>query len=172
MTLTFQSQAILRHLTRLQAAQGDSVGARRTFELYVQIVLKARETQQPEASLQLKRRSAEDRPTSPAQIAQEFGETTIGDEAEDKRADLGETELDTDDEFIGCLLVGAKLLWDDVGDADEAWRYLTLAGDVVEAADKGRKRIKQSLQGEVEEYKGIARMAMAMRGGPPYFNQC
>jgi hypothetical protein len=164
MTLTFQSQAVLRHLTRLQAAQGDSVGARRTFELYVQIVLKAKETQQPDVKLQLKRRPTEDSSEPPALPTEITETTTDGDGRDGEQNNVAEIEIDSDEQFIACLLVGSKLLWEDIGDVEQAWRYVSLAGDVVEQADKGGKRVKQALRGEVEEYKGIVRMAMAMRG--------
>ena len=164
MTLTFQSQAVLRHLTRLQTAQGDSAGARRTFELYVQIVLKAKETQQPDLKLRLNRRPTEGVSEEPTRKIDDTEGTTDGDGKDGERNNVAETDIDSDEEFIGCLLVGSKLLWEDTGDIEEAWRYVTLAGDVVEQADKGGKGVKQSLRGEVEEYKGIVRMAMAMRG--------
>ncbi len=53
MSLTFHSQSLLRHLTRLLQATGSHSDAKRTFELYVQLVLKARQTAQPDVSLKL-----------------------------------------------------------------------------------------------------------------------
>lgn len=165
MSLTFQSQSILRHLTRLLAALGDSADARRTFELYVQLVLKARETQQPDISLQLKRRPTEDVPAGPAEIAQqaEDAEDEEGEVAEERKSQIAEAELDGDDEFVEALLVGARLLLKDLFEADEAWRYVNLAGDVILNADKRRNPTRQSLRGDVEECKGIVRMAMVMQ---------
>lgn len=164
MSLTFQSQSILRHLTRLQAAQGDAAGARRTFELYVQIVLKAKETLQPDIVVKLKRRPSEVE-TSPAALTnQTLDNAEEGGGKGETPSRIADTEVDSDDEFVACLLVGAKLLWEDMGIVEEAWRYVTLAGDVVEAAEKGGRGLKQASRGEVEQYKGIVRLAMAMRG--------
>jgi hypothetical protein len=166
MTLTFQSQSILRHLTRLQVAQGEPVDARRTFELYVQLVLKARETQQPETSLQLKRRPTEDHPASPKQIAREQVEAKEEGAAgmDGRKGEVAETEIDGDEEFIEALLVGSRVLLKELNEPDEAWRYVILAGDVVEVADAAKPRISRALRAEVEEVKGIVRMAMGARG--------
>lgn len=167
MTLTFQSQSILRHLTRLQTAQGDVKEARRTFELYVQLTLKARETQQPEISLQLKRRPTEDHPAGPKQIAREAEEAKEEDTMPGRQGQISEVEIDSDAQLVEALLVGSRLLLKELGEAEEAWRYITLAGDVVEIADKGRHRLSIGLQAQVEEVKGIIRMAMGMRGESP-----
>jgi hypothetical protein len=167
MNLTFQSQSVLRHLTRLLANAGDYSDARRTFEVYVQLVLKARETQQPDISLQLKRRPTEDAAAGPAEIARqaEEAEAEEGPEAEERKAQTAEAETDGDAEFIGALLVGARLLTRDVGEAEEAWRYACLAGDVMENAIRNGRGLSKALQAEVEECKGLVRMAMTAPGG-------
>lgn len=166
MTLTFQSQSILRHLTRLQAALGDSTDAKRTFELYVQLVLKARETHQPEIGLQLKRRVTDDHPASPDIIEKEAAEAKDEDEPEGRQAQVSEAELDSDEHLTEALIVGSRLLLRDLGEIEDAWRYVCLAGDVVDAAakTKGAMPLKSVLRGEVEECKGLVRMAMAMKG--------
>ncbi|WWD22427.1 hypothetical protein CI109_106918 [Kwoniella shandongensis] len=157
MTLTFQSQSLLRHLTHLLSDVGDSSDARRVFELYVQLVLKSRETQQPEISLQLKRRPTDDDAAHPDEIKRDA--VGAGPEAEEKRAQISETEIDGDEEFVRTLLGGARLYCRDLGEADEAWRYTSLAGDVA-----GQRRVGDGLRARVEEAKGIVRMAMSAHG--------
>ncbi|RXK37161.1 hypothetical protein M231_05530 [Tremella mesenterica] len=169
MTYTFQSQSVLRHLTRLLAASGDAADARRTFELYVGLVLKSRQTAQPEVSLQLKRRPTEDMPASPSDIALQAGQAAErdGPMSEERKKQTAEAESDGDEDFVEALLVGARVLLKDLGDAEEAWRYLNLAGDVVIDGDKQGQGCRSNLKAEVEECKGIVRMAMAMQGADP-----
>ncbi|KAK8845479.1 hypothetical protein IAR55_006192 [Kwoniella newhampshirensis] len=157
MTLTFQSQSILRHLTHLLSDVGDSRDARRVFELYVQLVLKSRETQQPEVSLQLKRRPTDDHAAPPAEIKRDAEKASPEDE--EKRAQASEMEADSDEEFVLSLLGGSRLYCRDLGEADEAWRYTSLAGDVV-----AQSRVGDGLRARVEECKGIVRMAMSAHG--------
>ncbi len=156
MTLTFHSQPLLRNLTRLLEATNSPQDAKRTFELYVQLVLKARQTSQPDTSLQLKRRPTEESVVAPADIAKaaaSAGHTTAPDSAE--------VVQDSDEDFIEALLVGIRLLTKDLGDACEAWRYAVLAGEVIEQASG---RIGMKLKAQVEVCKGIVRVAMAIQG--------
>nr|XP_018266799.1 uncharacterized protein I303_00777 [Kwoniella dejecticola CBS 10117]OBR88957.1 hypothetical protein I303_00777 [Kwoniella dejecticola CBS 10117] len=156
MNLTFQSQTILRHLSHLLSDVGDSVDARRIFELYVQLVLKARETQQPEISLQLKRRPTNEDAASPAEIRKQLAE----DESSASREQGAESEIDNDKQFIETLLGGTRLLNRDLGEIEEAWRYAVLAGDVLgSSAGAG---INDELRARIEEAKGIVRMGMAV----------
>ena len=167
MSYTFQSPSVLRHLTRLLASVGDSDDARRIFELYVRLVLKDRETHQPEVSLQLKRRPTEGLALSPEEIHQEVvaAEEQNGTEQEEKATQKAEAETESDENFIGALLVGARVLLRNLGDAEEAWSYVTLAGDVVRHVDRKRPgALKDLVRAEVEECKGIILMAMGMRG--------
>ena len=168
MSYTFQSPSVLRHLTRLLASVGESDDARRMYELYVRLVLKDRETHQPEISLQLKRRPTEGPALSPVEIHQEVmaveeqNGVAAGKTSSTQRA---EAETESDENFIGALLVGSRLFLRNLGDAEEAWSYVSLAGDVVRNASKRQPlALKDSLRGEVEECKGIIRMAMGMRG--------
>ena len=163
MTLTFQSQSILRHLTRLQTSQGQITPAKRTFELYVQLVLKARETYRPESKLQLKRHSTEDRPAR-SKVAKEAEEENEGDGLTERQAETAETEMDTDEHFIEALLVGSRLLLRELRDAEDAWSYVSLAGDAVEAAELAKSPVPKSLHAQVEALKGTIRMAMGSRG--------
>ena len=138
MTLTFQSQSLLRHLTRLLAVSGSYADAKRNFELYVKIVLKDRETKQPEISLQLKRRPTVGEAASPAEIARQAQEAEheSGPEAEEKKSQFAEAESDTTAEFISTLLVGSRLLVKNLGEVEEAWRYAGLAGKMISVTDQ------------------------------------
>ncbi|WRT63735.1 uncharacterized protein IL334_000658 [Kwoniella shivajii] len=157
MTLTFQSQTILRHLTHLLSDVGDSVDARRVFELYIQLVLKARETQQPESSVQLRSSIANDDSASPDEAQQE-AENADPDNIM-KKGSTPESEIDTDRQFIETLLGGTRLLSRDLGETEEAWRYATLAGDVISNGGIG---VGNVLRARIEEAKGIVRMGMAV----------
>ncbi|WWC85911.1 uncharacterized protein L201_000781 [Kwoniella dendrophila CBS 6074] len=158
MTLTFQSQTILRHLTHLLSDIGDSNDARRAFELYVQLVLKAKQTQQPEISLQLKRRPTNEDAASPAEIRRQTDNADLDDL--EKKAQFAESEIDSDKQFIETLLGGTRLLSRDLGETEEAWRYAALAGDVLSSS--GGVGIGNDLRAGIEEAKGIIRMGMAV----------
>lgn len=168
-TLTFQSQSTLRHLTRLLAASGSYTDAKRNFELYVQIVLKDRETKQPEISLQLKRRPTDDTPEHPDDIAKQAQEAAneVGPEAEERKTQIAEAESDSNTDFVKALVVGSRLLLKDLNEVEEAWRYANLAGKVVSISDAQGKGLPSSVRGEVAECKGIVRMAMAMSSDMP-----
>lgn len=157
MSFTFQSQSLLRNLTRLLYATAAHADARKTFELYVQIVLKARETAQPERALELKPKSfQDDLPTTHDTSAVA---STMGGTGEPKTL-YGANE-DSDVEFLEALLLGSKLLAMEEADPRDAWRYLVLAGDVIDMASS---TIPSSLRAQVEEAKGITRMALAAQG--------
>lgn len=163
-TLTFQSQPIFRHITRLLTAVGDSADARRTFELYVQLVLKSRQTQQPDVSLQLKRRPTEDVPAGPVDIKRqaEEAEDRHGSQAEGRKSQTSEAEGDTDEEFIEALLAGTRLLVRDLQEPEDAWDYVCLAGDVAINGDRRGRSVTRGLRARMEECKGVTRMSMAM----------
>lgn len=162
-TLTFQSQSLLRHLTRLLALVGDSDDARRTFELYVQLVLKSRQTQQPDVNLQLKRHSTEGDPADPRELQRQAGEaqSVSGGDTVERKAETADAEIDDDEEFIGALLVGSRLMLRDLHEAEEAWRYSCLAGDVVSHGNRRGRGVTAVLRAQIEECKGIVRMSMA-----------
>lgn len=174
MNLTFESQSLLRHLTKLLAAVGDSTDAKRVFELYVTLVLKARQTHRPEMALKLQRRPTEDglsekgRAETKAEGSEEetpvkAGQSTVT-STEKPKGQNADSELETDEEFVEALLVGSQLLLKDLGEAEEAWRYVSLAGDVLDASGDLRGSNRRLVQARVEECKGIVRMAMGMRG--------
>ncbi|WVQ93775.1 hypothetical protein IAU59_000853 [Kwoniella sp. CBS 9459] len=157
MTLTFQSQSILRHLTHLLSDVGDSIDARRVFELYVQLVLKAKQTQQPEISLQLKKRPTDDEGAHSEERQTEAQSIDVGDtDRKDEDVTAVDSEVDGDYHFLETLLGGTRLLCRDLGEAEEAWRYACLAGDVID-----QKPVKPELRARVEEGKGIVRMTTA-----------
>ncbi|TXT05012.1 hypothetical protein VHUM_03832 [Vanrija humicola] len=154
-TVTFHSQAVLRHLTRLQVAAGDIADARRTFELYVSLVLKARQAKYPESALELSLN-----PDDAA--AEEISKNGLERDSDAEPAEPAEPEdphhgdFDSDSDFVSALLVGSRLLLVDLDKASEAWRYISLAGDVVRLSE-----VPPHLTAKVEEAKGIIRITMA-----------
>lgn len=152
-TVTFQSQAVLRHLTRLQVAAGDATDARRTFELYVSLVIKARQARYPESALELALN-----PDDAA--AEEVAKNGLERDSDaEHEADHAHGDLDSDSDFVSALLVGSRLLLLDLDEPSEAWRYISLAGDVVRMHD-----VPPELTAKVEEAKGIIRLSMATNG--------
>jgi hypothetical protein len=67
--------------------------------------------------------------------------------------------MDTDEEFASTLLIGAELLLRSFNDSQEAWRYASLAGEVVKHG-----RVSQKLAAKVEESRGIVRLSMSTNG--------
>lgn len=150
MTLTFNSHALLRHLTRLLCATEAFSDARRTFELYVQLVLKARQTAQPDTPLRLEARP-DDRPG-----------LKLSAEANDIEGHV-DPAADSDEDFVEAIVFGARLLAINLAQAEEAWRYAVLAGDVVTLSSRP---LSARLRARVEEAKGIVRAAMAVQCNP------
>lgn len=156
--MTFHSQAILRHLMRLLFVTGQHDDARRVFELYVKLVLKARQTAQPEESLQLRKTTTKEEPLVPHQVE---ADDVYQNDVEEQ---LAEGDTDRDVEFLEALLLGARLFTQELANPTEAWRYALLASDVVAV---GRRHIAKAFKAKVEESKGIIRMAMASEEGDP-----
>jgi hypothetical protein len=155
MSYTFQSQALLRSLTRLLYATGAHDDAKKTFELYVKVVLKARETAQPDRALELHPRSFVD---DVAPLLEVPVSSSV-----DAVQTLEEANEDSDLGFIGALVLGGKLLTLEHADPREAWPYLVLAGEVVVSA----RVVSEVMMAQVEEAKGITRMALAGQGKHP-----
>ena len=156
--MTFHSQAVLRHLMRLLFVTGQYDDSRRVFELYVKLVLKARQTAQPEESLQLRKTTTREEPSIPNQV--EADDVYQADVEEQ----LTESETDRDVDFLEALLLGCRLFTQKLANPAEAWRYVLLAGDVVTV---GKRHIAKAFAAKVEESKGIIRMAMAVEDGDP-----
>ncbi|GMK58530.1 hypothetical protein CspeluHIS016_0505620 [Cutaneotrichosporon spelunceum] len=169
--LTFQSQLILRRLTCLLPTIGDTTEARRVFELYVDTVLKARLADDPDSTLALQRQrtledvepeakpndNPNDNPNGQAGDKQNGKPTDAsGDSDKNDIEDSTDPEMDSDTDFVNTLLVGTQLLLTDLGDATEAWRYVTLAGDVVRNGN-----VSPKITALVEENKGVVRLAMS-----------
>ncbi|OXH60419.1 hypothetical protein J002_01880, partial [Cryptococcus neoformans] len=171
-TLTFQSQSVLRSLVRILADRQEYSDAKRVFELYVGLVLKARQTAQPEISLQLQRRPTDDDAAHPTDIQRQASQATRAvdpaspaTEALVKQATSASYEADGDTDFVPTLLAGAKWLTEGLNEPEEAWRYACLAGDVVQISKLASADTKQ-LEARVEEVKGIVRMLMARNVNP------
>lgn len=146
---TFHSQRIMRHLSRLLLAYGNYLEAKRTFLLYVELVVKGRQTSAGDVSLQLKRRPTDLPAEHPEVIAEE-------EEAEEERGAGGDS--DDDVTFLNMLVFGIRMLCrygneDDIG---EAKRILNIALEVMgPESSKRRKGWSSVLRANVSAARGI-----------------
>jgi tetratricopeptide (TPR) repeat protein len=154
--MTFHSQSVLRHLARLLHATGQHQDARRIFEIYVKLVLKARQTAQPDVVLQLKSNKVDDELTAAEAVAKEAKET------DEKPMEGAEVEMDSDIDLIKTLVFGARLFTREIENPSEAWRYAVLAGDVISLNSSS---FDKDVHARVEQCKGTVRMAMAYYDG-------
>ncbi|WVN90955.1 uncharacterized protein L203_106200 [Cryptococcus depauperatus CBS 7841] len=166
MALTFHSQSILRYLVRILIDRRDYLDARRIFELYVRLVLKSRQTAQPEVPLQLQSKPGDESPTYsttiPRQASKGTGHHQYASSTEKSEKQDASYEADKEADFVLTLLAGVKLLYENLDEAEEAWRYACLASDAVRIGGlEGEEQI--DVESKVEEAKGIVRMALAKR---------
>ncbi|TYJ56742.1 hypothetical protein B9479_002512 [Cryptococcus floricola] len=169
MTLTFQSQSILRNLLRVMVDRKDWVDAKRIFGLYVDLALKARQTMSPEVNLQLQKRPSDEDPhLKPTRRETTSGAVPSPRPAADSPTPPHGAEADDDYDFVRTLLMGARLLSEHTNEPEEAWRYVTLAGDVVSVSQTlGQKsKARKVLEGRVEEAKGVVRIVMSRTTDP------
>jgi len=146
----------MRNLTRLLAAQGSVHEAKRTFNLYVQLVSKARQTSAGDVNLQLKRRATTQPAVHPDQIAEESGVD----------AKLGMDE-DADDDltFTEMLVWGVSMLAKispHFADAQEVQKVAQLARSVVESSSELKDNSR--FLAKVLRAEGIASATVALRG--------
>ena len=146
--LTFHSQRILRHLTRLLLASGEYADAKRTFLLYVQLVIKGRQTSAGDVSLQLKRRPTSLPAEHPGVIANE-------DDAEVERGP-GE-DADNDVVFLSMLLFGVRMFcrYGNENDIAEAKRIIGIGQDVVGGTPQAQKRWPPEMRANLLTCRGI-----------------
>lgn len=160
-SLTYQSQSVLRNLCRLLEVSGELKEARRVFELYVKLVLKARETEDPDNPLTLQRHPTETDEEEAKSIKALESESSHDEFQDAKEEQAGaarseEGDIDTDDEFVQGLNTGALMLLRQFGDAANAWRYATLASDVTK-----RGNVSPLVTSKAEEVKGIIRLCLS-----------
>lgn len=160
--LTYHSQSVMRNLARLLEVTGEVKEARRVFELYVQLVLKARETENPDHPLKLQRHPTDtDEKEAPGA---KRGSESSQDEFHSAKEEAGgvvhdDADIDTDDQFVQGLNVGALMLLRHFNDSADAWRYATLASDVTK-----RGKVTPFVAARAEEVKGIVRLCMSNSG--------
>ncbi|WVQ76332.1 hypothetical protein IAR50_005997 [Cryptococcus sp. DSM 104548] len=169
MTLTFQSQSILRNLLRVMVDRKEWEDAKRIFGLYVDLVLKARQTMSPDINLQLQKRPSDEDPhLQPTRQKSTSGAVPSPRPPPDEQPSSHGSETDDDYDFVRTLLMGARLLSEHTNEPEEAWRYVTLAGDVLSVSQSlGQKsRAMKVLEGRVEEAKGVVRIIMSRTTDP------
>ena len=129
----------MRHLTRLLLVSGDFAEAKRTFQLYVQLVIKSRQTSQGEVSLLLKRR--------PTDLPAEHPDTIAREEEEEDEAvanskkfktkevltDRSSGDIDDDENYLDALIYGVRMLcrYGNRDDVAEARRICDLVDGVI-----------------------------------------
>lgn len=132
----------------IEVARGEYAEAKRTFLLYVQLVVKGRETQAGDVSLQLKRR--------PTDLPAEHPEVI----ADEEDSDEGGAGGDSDDDavFLSMLLLGVRMLCRYGGGEDviEAKRVMGIALEVIGAEDpQTRRRWSSSARASLLTSRGI-----------------
>ncbi|KAG8923913.1 hypothetical protein FRC02_010802 [Tulasnella sp. 418] len=146
--LTFHSHRILRHLSRLLVMQNKRNEAKRTFKLYVQLVSKARQTSAGEVNLQLRRRSADEPPAHPSEIAQE---------------DRVPHDMDDDRTFIENLVWGALILVKQILHHADAKEVESLTMQAREVLDEAGLSDDKPLHARVRKAQGIASIFLSIK---------
>ncbi|KAG9047132.1 hypothetical protein FS837_002963 [Tulasnella sp. UAMH 9824] len=163
--LTFHSHRVMRHLSHLLLIQDNLVTARRTFELYVRLVDKSRQTAGGDISLQLKRRPTHHPPAAPSAIVPQ-----VADEeglAEDELRGSG-VDADSDRTFVHHLIWGVSMLakfTKSHTDAKEVQGLAKLANEVLRSNEYLLE--DHVLVAKVARAEGIAFLVLAQREPDP-----
>ncbi|KAG8935289.1 hypothetical protein FRC01_003040 [Tulasnella sp. 417] len=159
--LTFHSHRVMRHLSHLLLIQDNPVTAKRTFDLYVKLVSKSRQTAGGDISLQLKHRPTNHPPAAPSGIVPQV--------ADDEG--LGENELrgsgvdaDSDRTFIHHLIWGVSMLAKFAKSHTDAKEVQGLAKLANEVLQSNKHLLKDhALVAKVARAEGIAFLVLAQR---------
>ena len=157
--MTFHSQLVLRHLTRLLIATGRVSDAKRVFEIYTRLVLKARQTARPDEGLELPSVGTHE----PVSESKQDPQGGVGVQTTEQLRQGSEVEYERDGPFVSTLVAGAKLLVN--CDPAQAWRYALLAGNVISLHtpdDDNGDPIPPSVRADVEQIKGTIQMTLAL----------
>ena len=177
---TFHSQRILRHLTRLLLASGNFPEARKTFLLYVQLVIKSRETQAGDISLETKGRGSVELGVE-AIDSLEVVEEEISEDARKNGAPLGgdntpssssspaeastkpsspQTNSEAEDDeltFLGMLIFGIRMFCRYGNEADvlEGKHLITTAMEIVGPGKEKARTFSGHTKGSLLTARGI-----------------
>lgn len=152
----------MRHLSHLLLIQDNLVTARRTFDLYVRLVYKSRQTAGGDISLQLKHRPTHHPPAGPSAIVPQ-----VADEeglAEDELRGSG-VDADSDRTFVHHLIWGVSILAKlakSHADAKEVQGLAKLANEVLRSNEHLLE--DHVLVAKVARAEGIAFLVLAQRG--------
>ncbi|PVF93840.1 hypothetical protein CPB86DRAFT_835149 [Serendipita vermifera] len=153
--MTFHSHRVFRHLVRLIHASGDNELAKRTFKLYIQLVSKARQASLGDIESTLHRKSLDEHEN---------------DEAATNGADKGETTsiIDTDRNFVDCLIFGARMLCRLRGDVEDARWAIECLETAKDAVSRNSSLEKDTLlRARLSCAQGIAESTLAFREADP-----
>lgn len=152
----------MRHLSHLLLIQDNLVTARRTFDLYVRLVHKSRQTGGGDISLQLKHRPTHQPPAGPSAIVPQIaGEEGL---AEDELRGSG-VDADSDRTFVHHLIWGVSILAKlakSHTDAKEVQELAKLANEVLRSNEHLLE--DHALEAKVARAEGIAFLVLAQRG--------
>ncbi|GAA95304.1 uncharacterized protein L969DRAFT_292814 [Mixia osmundae IAM 14324] len=173
-THTFQSQRLLRYLIPLHIATREYPDARKALDLYVQLFEKAKETNMAEVAQELVEsqqqgnRGGSQRNGDAEDDDQEGSEAS---QAEDGQAEPkapaghGETDFDTDEQFIDTVLLGMRLLCKYLEDPDAALAHSRIALKTL--ADSDALTDRQRIEARLQRMIGIATAAKARHDRDP-----
>ncbi|KAG8942346.1 hypothetical protein FRC04_003798 [Tulasnella sp. 424] len=159
--LTFHSHRVMRHLSHLLLIQENPVTSKRTFDLYVKLVKKARETAGGDVSLQLKHRPTDHPPAAPSAIVPQ-----VADDEGLSEADLLGSGIDADSDrvFVHHLIWGVSVfakLAKSHADAKEVQELAKLANEILQSNQ--RLLEDHALVAKVARAEGIAFLVLAQR---------
>jgi hypothetical protein len=145
--LTFHSQRILRHLTRLLLASDNYVEAKKTFCLYVQLVSKSRQTQAGDTTLQPAESDAIIDRRETAEIGETKNKKLSNGNENVEMPQAHESESDEDETFLAMLVFGIRMLcrWGNEDDVTEAKRLVAIARNIVGAGGVSNQTARANL---------------------------
>lgn len=158
-TQTFNSQPILRHLTRLLLADSLPLDAKRTFELYVQLVDKARETAAADVD-------SSELDGNVRSLPEGAGGS---DGVLAKPETLENLEGDDDETYIEMLAFGARMIGKECKEPKEGLRWIIKAKETLQKSRQRHVRESEELRGRIDGVLGMLRMELVAKGASALF---
>lgn len=151
--MTFHSHRIFRHQIRLLHAAGDHDLAKRTLKVYTQLVTKSRQASMGEVESTIRRRrTLDDLDNDPAVM-------------NDVESQVEDGSADSDQQFVDCLIFGARMLCRLPGDVEDAlWAEECLKTAKEYVSKNARLSKDHVLKARVSCADGIVQSTIAHRG--------